>query len=214
MPWEPAWLQTIYTPKAVIHLKRKRIFRDRIIHNEISYWCSILYMCYWFYIVSFLLLQFFYWNKSLRTTDQPLVLLDSPLPGRVVTTRGLWNKLHVPYLAAKCAGRLFDFAGMNSITVCASFVISCFWWQHFCHKDTFANMRPGGRLNIKMSSYQYRYPHVKIKTGSRPSYFKHGNPRTWERRSFYWDGALMIFTAIYLWQQTYGLILFRSGPFY
>ena len=30
--------------------------------------------------------------------------------------------------------------------------------------------KPGGRLNIKMSSYQYRDPHVKDKTVSRPSY--------------------------------------------
>ena len=29
---------------------------------------------------------------------------------------------------------------------------------------------PGGRLNIKMSSYQYRDPHVKDKTVLRPSY--------------------------------------------
>ena len=28
----------------------------------------------------------------------------------------------------------------------------------------------GGRLNINMSSYQYRDPHVKDKTVSRPSY--------------------------------------------
>ena len=33
-----------------------------------------------------------------------------------------------------------------------------------------------GRLNIKMSSYQYRNPHVKDKTVSRPSYLLHGNP--------------------------------------
>ena len=29
---------------------------------------------------------------------------------------------------------------------------------------------PGGRLNVKMSFYQYRDPHVKDKTVSRPSY--------------------------------------------
>ena len=29
---------------------------------------------------------------------------------------------------------------------------------------------PGDRLNIKMSSYQYRDPHVNDKTVSRPSY--------------------------------------------
>ena len=42
--------------------------------------------------------------------------------------------------------------------------------------------QPGGRLNIKMS-FQYRDPHVKDKTVSRPSYLKHGNPHTWERQS-------------------------------
>ena len=35
---------------------------------------------------------------------------------------------------------------------------------------TFNTLRPGGRLNIKMSSYQYRDPHVKDKRVSRPSY--------------------------------------------
>ena len=48
---------------------------------------------------------------------------------------------------------------------------------------------PGGGLNIKMSSYQYRDSHVKDKTVSRPSYLLHGNPHTLERRSLYWDGA-------------------------
>ena len=48
-----------------------------------------------------------------------------------------------------------------------------------------------GCLNIKMSSYQYRDPHVKDKMVSRPSYFWHGNPHTWKRRSLYWDGALL-----------------------
>ena len=48
-----------------------------------------------------------------------------------------------------------------------------------------------GRLNIKMPSYHYRDPHGKDKTVSRPSYLKHGNPHTWERRSLYWDGALV-----------------------
>ena len=33
-----------------------------------------------------------------------------------------------------------------------------------------------GRLNIKMSSYQYMDPHVKDKTVSLPSYYRHGNP--------------------------------------
>ena len=47
-----------------------------------------------------------------------------------------------------------------------------------------------GRLNIKMS-YQYGDPNVKDKTISRQFYLYHGNPHTWERRSLYWDGALV-----------------------
>ena len=35
---------------------------------------------------------------------------------------------------------------------------------------SFNSQRPGGCLNIKMSSYQYRNPHVKDKTVLRPSY--------------------------------------------
>ena len=38
-------------------------------------------------------------------------------------------------------------------------------------KNEYHNVvKSGGRLNIKMSSYQYRDPHVKDKTVSRPSY--------------------------------------------
>ena len=46
-------------------------------------------------------------------------------------------------------------------------------------------------FNIKMLSYQYMESHVKDKT-----YLYHGNPHTWERRSFYWDRAqnLSLFT--------------------
>ena len=51
------------------------------------------------------------------------------------------------------------------------------------------SVKPGGRLNIKMWSYQYRDPHVKDKTVS-PTVLS----LTWEspyleRRSLYWDGA-------------------------
>ena len=35
---------------------------------------------------------------------------------------------------------------------------------------------PGDHLNIKMSSYQYRDPHVKGKAVSQLFYLKHGNP--------------------------------------
>ena len=38
----------------------------------------------------------------------------------------------------------------------------------------------GGRLHMKVSSYQYRDPLVKDKTVSRPYYLNHGNPHTWD----------------------------------
>ena len=60
------------------------------------------------------------------------------------------------------------------------------------HNLATSRIRSGGRLNINMSSYQYRDPHVKDKTVSRPSYLKHGNPHTWKRWSLYWDGALVV----------------------
>ena len=50
-----------------------------------------------------------------------------------------------------------------------------------------------GRLSIKMSSYQYRHPHLKDKTVSRPSYLKHGNPHTWES----------LYTETGPWSRTY-----------
>ena len=40
--------------------------------------------------------------------------------------------------------------------------------------------RPGGRLNIKMPSYQYRDSHYKDKTVSRPSYLYNRNILTWK----------------------------------
>ena len=46
-------------------------------------------------------------------------------------------------------------------------------WESISYKWT-TDKGPGGRLNIKMSSYQYRDPHVKEKTISRPLFL------TWE----------------------------------
>ena len=45
---------------------------------------------------------------------------------------------------------------------------------------TTEQQRPGGRFNIKMSSYKYRDPHIKDTMVSR-----HGNPHTWEIWSLY-----------------------------
>ena len=41
-------------------------------------------------------------------------------------------------------------------------VFQCMYWMY--------STKPGGRLNIKMLSYQYRDPHIEDKTVSRPSY--------------------------------------------
>ena len=46
-----------------------------------------------------------------------------------------------------------------------------------------------GRLNIVMSSFQYRNLHVKDTMVSWPSYLLHRDPHTWESRSLYWNGA-------------------------
>ena len=52
------------------------------------------------------------------------------------------------------------------------------WWGvDQLWKDT---DQPGDCLNIKMSSYQYRDPHVKDKTVLWSSYLEHGNPHTWK----------------------------------
>ena len=72
-----------------------------------------------------------------------------------------------------------------------SLIVPLYAFQHEMKSDLyFANT--GGGFNIKMSSYQYRYPHVKDKTVSRPSYLKQENPHTWARRSSYWDGAQIL----------------------
>ena len=51
--------------------------------------------------------------------------------------------------------------------------------------------KAGGRLNIKMSSCQYRDPHVKDKTVSLTWEF-----HTWERWSLSWDRALSVVESI------------------
>ena len=48
------------------------------------------------------------------------------------------------------------------------------------------NLKTRGPSQYTMSSYHYRDPHVKDETVSWPSYLKHKNSNTWERRSLYW----------------------------
>ena len=48
---------------------------------------------------------------------------------------------------------------------------------------------PEARINIRMSSYQYRDHPVKDKTVSLPSYRNIRNTHTWRRRSSYWNGT-------------------------
>ena len=49
--------------------------------------------------------------------------------------------------------------------------------------------RPGGRINIKMSSYQYRKSHCGDKTILRPSYLHNGISYTGKMTSLYWIRA-------------------------
>ena len=49
--------------------------------------------------------------------------------------------------------------------------------------------RPGGWINIKMSSYQYRKSHCGDKTILRPSYLHNGISYTGKTTSLYWIGA-------------------------
>ena len=59
--------------------------------------------------------------------------------------------------------------------------------------------KPGGRINIKMSSYQYRKSHCGDKTILRPSYLHNGISYTDKMTSLYWIRAqvvLPICTAI------------------
>ena len=69
----------------------------------------------------------------------------------------------------------------------------------------------GGRVSIKMSSYQHRDPRVKDKAVSRRY------PHIWERRSLCWDvsQASMISTKIWSSQAEFSLInLFPSSTAY
>ena len=51
---------------------------------------------------------------------------------------------------------------------------------------------PGGWINIKMASYQYRKSHCGDKTILRPSYLHNGISYTGKTTSLYWIGALNI----------------------
>ena len=67
---------------------------------------------------------------------------------------------------------------------------SCSFWSIFNHlpvaiESSEFKQQPEGRLNIKMSSYQYINHRVKDKTVSRPLYLWHENPHTSKRRSLY-----------------------------
>ena len=90
----------------------------------------------------------------------------------------------------KSPDKVLKWGTMANISLAASLSHRC--WSHaiVLLADELKQRYPGGCLNIKMLSYQYLDPRVKDKKMvSRPSYLKHGNPPTWERRSLYWDGA-------------------------
>ena len=58
------------------------------------------------------------------------------------------------------------------------------FWLSFKHWEL-----PGGRINIKMSSYQYRKSHCGDKTILRPSYLHNGISYTDKMTSLYWIRA-------------------------
>ena len=55
---------------------------------------------------------------------------------------------------------------------------------------------PGGWINIKMSSYQYRKSHCRDKTILRPSYLHNGISYTGKMTSLYWIRALKTYLII------------------
>ena len=57
-------------------------------------------------------------------------------------------------------------------------------------------LSPGGRINVKMSSYQYRKSHCGDKTILRPSYLHNGISYTDKMTSLYWIRALNEMAAI------------------
>ena len=67
----------------------------------------------------------------------------------------------------------------------------CFLMSEWFWDISKANDSPGGCLNIKMPSYQYRDSHVKDKTVSPTVLSLTWDPHTWKRQSLYWDRALM-----------------------
>ena len=63
----------------------------------------------------------------------------------------------------------------SNFAACFGVYVQLFSWDHTkinmeSPLKWFHVVSSGGRLNIKMSSYQYMDPHVKDKTVSRPSY--------------------------------------------
>ena len=67
------------------------------------------------------------------------------------------------------------------------------------NSDHASGSAPGARLNIKMSSYQYRYSHYKDKTVSRPSYHYNGNTYIWKDSLYIetgpWCPDLLIYSS-------------------
>ena len=61
-------------------------------------------------------------------------------------------------------------------------------------------MTPGGWINIKMSSYQYRKSHCGDKMILRPSYLHNGISYTGKTTSLYWIGALDYCILSNLWR--------------
>ena len=112
-------------------------------------------------------------------------------PSQRISDAAIWYFLYISpnsWTNIRVAGDLrHNDAHVISVKCMSMFSFQTLSMRKCCHE-----MHSGGRLNIKMLSYQYRDPHVKDKTVSRPSYLYHGNPHTWERQSLYWDGVQLL----------------------
>ena len=119
----------------------------------------------------------------------------------MLTSTGGTEGCHVVNPDATSGGQCWYHGYSISIFIERSVMIR--WCQNCSHW-----WHPGGRLNIKMSSYQYKDPPVKHyknslhldvvdrnlrrmgdKTVSRPSYLWHWNPHTWVRRSLFLENT-------------------------
>ena len=105
----------------------------------------------------------------------------------VKTVPGKWWNLHV--LSKTFSVSWYRFHCIMILIPVTCFIIfpviytsSCSWWIMW-GVSVIKNL--GDHISTKMPSYQFRDPHDKDKTVSRPSYLYHGYSHTWKDSLFY-----------------------------